>query len=76
MSRTVNLGLPSKVVHMETGVILKQLPPYTHYDMALYNTKTQRGVTTYSYDEQENKLRYPHGVVFGKLGAKFAGYIT
>lgn len=76
MSREIKLGLPSKVVHMETGVTLKQLPPYTVYEMAKYSTKTNRGITTYSYDEQEQKLRYPHGVVFGKLGAKFCGYIT
>lgn len=66
----VKLGLPSKVVHTETKKMLRQFPPNIVYDMARFNPKTNRGITTYSYG------RYPYGVVFGKLGGKFAGYIT
>lgn len=70
----IKLGLPSKVVQIETGKVIKQYPPYREYELALFSKN--KGITTNSYDTQEHKLRYPHGIVFGKLGAKFAGYIT
>ncbi len=69
-TKTVKLGVPAQLVHQETGVVLRNYPPYTVFELAAYSKEHNEGVTLYSYG------RYPHVIRFGKLGAKFAGYIT
>jgi hypothetical protein len=68
--QTVKLGVPAQLVHTETNKVLRNYMPYTTFELATYNKERNEGVTLYAYNS------YPHKVVFGRIGAKFAGYIT
>lgn len=67
---TLKLGLPAELVNYETNERLKVFAPYTVFDFAVFNKEINEGVTVFSNN------RYPHKVVYGKLGAKFGGLVT